>query len=386
MSDRVALAEVAEINPPLRRSVRDRDLSVAVPFIPMAAVSEAGTVSFSERRPLGGLLQGFTSFERGDILLAKITPCFENGKAAHLTDLPDDIGFGSTEFHVIRPGPRVDPRYLFHAVWNPAFRRLGERQMTGTAGQRRLPSRTLKEWRLQLPPMPEQHRIAATFDIARSIQERRRASLGSAGALLHSAFLQAFGNPVTNDRNWSQFSLCEFASVERGKFTPRPRNDPRYYGGAYPFVQTGDIARSDGTLRQWQQTLNDAGANVSRLFPQGTIAIAIAANIGDTAIVNFDFYCPDSVVGIEADPARVDVGYLEYCLRFFKKRLQAGAPKTAQRNINLQAVRPLLIPLPPRELQVRFGSLRERMAQLRQRYNQELLELSNLRSSLSQDL
>jgi len=88
---------------------------------------------------------------------------------------------------------------------------------------------------------------------------------------------------------WEVKKLEDLASVERGKFSARPRNDPKYYGGKFPFVQTGDIAESKTYLLKYSQTLNDKGLAVSRLFSKNTILITIAANIGDTAITTFDF-------------------------------------------------------------------------------------------------
>lgn len=95
---------------------------------------------------------------------------------------------------------------------------------------------------------------------------------------------------------WQTVCLEDIASVERGKFSARPRNDPRYYGGKYPFLQTGDVASASGVIYTYSQTLNEDGLNVSRLFPRETLLITIAANIGDVAEVGMDFACPDSLV------------------------------------------------------------------------------------------
>ena len=86
-------------------------------------------------------------------------------------------------------------------------------------------------------------------------------------------------------KEWEVVRLAEIAEVGRGKFTPRPRNDPKYYGGQYPFIQTGNIAASTGRyLSDHTQTLNDLGTTVSKRFPEGTIVVTIAANIADTAL------------------------------------------------------------------------------------------------------
>ena len=289
---------------------------------------------------------------------------------------PIDTAF----FIELREPGRADLRYLYWALSNA---RLDRRAITTSIPG--LNRDELYRAKIRLPALSEQHRIAAMLDKADAVRQKRRESATLLHQLLNSIFLDLFGDPIQNDRAWPQLMLRDIASVERGKFSPRPRNDPRYYGGPHPFVQTGDISRSDGTLRQWQQTLNEAGTSVSRMFPRGTIAMAIAANIGDTAIVEFDFYCPDSVVGIAAHSELVLAEYLEFCLRFFKARLQATAPKTAQRNINLQVLRPLRVPVPAIELQARFVNYRHRLTRLGERYSHGLLELESLQSSLSHD-
>jgi len=158
-------------------------------------------------------------------------------------------------------------------------------------------------------------------------------------------------------KEWDIKPLEEIAEVDRGKFTHRPRNDPRFYGGKYPFVQTGDIANAEGRiLDSYSQTLNDRGASVSREFPKETIAITMAANIADTAILGFPMYFPDSVVGAIVRPSN-NVRYIELCIRNAKKTLEARAPQSAQKNINLEDLRPLIIAKPKYREQHRIGDL-----------------------------
>lgn len=98
--------------------------------------------------------------------------------------------------------------------------------------------------------------------------------------------------------DWEEKKLQDIANVERGKFSVRPRNNPIYFGGSIPFVQTGDIVSSDLYLTKFSQTLNEDGLKVSKLFPKETILVTIAANIGDTTITSFEVACTDSVVAI----------------------------------------------------------------------------------------
>jgi len=153
-------------------------------------------------------------------------------------------------------------------------------------------------------------------------------------------------------KEWDVKTLNDIALLQRGKFTPRPRNDPRYFvGGTLPFAQTGDIAAANGEfLLKASQSLNANGAAVSKLFPAYTVAITIAANIGDTAIFGIPMYLTDSVVGAVVHEPN-DARFLSMVLKRKKKALQAIAPQSAQANINLEILRPLLIAAPQPEEQ-----------------------------------
>lgn len=148
--------------------------------------------------------------------------------------------------------------------------------------------------------------------------------------------------PVT----WTYQRLDHIANLSRGKFSARPRNDPRFFGGDVPFVQTGDIRNAHVHLREFSQTLNSEGVKVSRVFPRGTMLFTIAANIGDLAFLAFDAACPDSLVAIEPKQG-TDERWLFYQLTAFKADFEAAATQNAQLNINLEKLNPFKIPVPP---------------------------------------
>lgn len=187
-------------------------------------------------------------------------------------------------------------------------------------------------------------------------------------------------------KEWEVRCLGEIADVNRGKFTHRPRNDPAYLGGAHPFIQTGDVAASaGGYVHAYSQTLSDRGARVSQEFPAGTIAITIAANIADTAILGRPMFFPDSVVGavVKED---ANVRFVELSVRRAKATLDARAPQSAQKNINLQDLRPLPIAFPSCDEQ---DAIAERYEAADTRLSAEVNTASNLRqlkSGLMDDL
>lgn len=150
---------------------------------------------------------------------------------------------------------------------------------------------------------------------------------------------------------WKMKKLGDIAKVERGKFSHRPRNLPQFYGGPYPFAQTGDIRKSNGEITKFEYTLTDEGVKYSKSFPAGTILITIAAVIGATAITTRETWATDSVVGI-IPQKNIDTYFLEYILRTKRNYLEnIAATQTAQKNINLQILRPLEIIIPPMEIQ-----------------------------------
>lgn len=145
---------------------------------------------------------------------------------------------------------------------------------------------------------------------------------------------------------WEVATFSDIAHIERGKFTARPRNDPKYYGGNIPFIQTGDVSNSNGLITAYSQTLNAEGLKVSKLFPRGTLFFTIAANIGDVGFAAFDTACPDSLVAITPSDS-CDAMWLSYELASRKRKFESIATHNAQLNINLEKLRPYLLPCPP---------------------------------------
>lgn len=148
--------------------------------------------------------------------------------------------------------------------------------------------------------------------------------------------------------SWTWLYLPQAGYLHRGRSRNRPRGAAHLYGGPFPFVQTGDIARSSGRIVQHDQTYSNAGLEQSRLWPAGTICITIAANIANTAILTYPACFPDSVVGLVTEPALFDNRFIEFFLRTARSDLAAYAPATAQKNINIEILNEVAVPVPPR--------------------------------------
>ena len=193
---------------------------------------------------------------------------------------------------------------------------------------------------------------------------------------------------------WSLLPLSEICNVERGKFGHRPRNDPAFYGGKYPFIQTGDVARSNGRVSKFSQTLNENGFKVSRMFPKGTVVITIAANIGDTAILEFDSCFPDSLIGITPITGKTIAEYVEYALRLYQKDLTRDASQGTQKNINYDFLKPLLIPIPKtiteqenivrkiKSAEEKFQSQKKQFENIKNNYESKIKYINHIQSSV----
>lgn len=157
------IGEIAEVNPTFARDVLQSDAEVS--FVPMKRVQEiSGHINLSDTRPLEEVRKGYTYFEDGDVIFAKITPCMENGKTAIAQGLKNGVGFGSTEFHVIRVPEAATQQWLFYYLIQEGFRREAKRKMTGSAGQKRVPTSYLKQAALPFPPLDQQRRIVAKIE------------------------------------------------------------------------------------------------------------------------------------------------------------------------------------------------------------------------------
>lgn len=202
--EQCSLSDVCTVNP---KKVDTKDLpdELEVSFFPMSALSEIyGEITDPQTRLLKEVRSGFTNFSEGDVVFAKITPCMENGKSAVVGKLVNDIGYGTTEFFVLRCSDRLYNRFLYHLVRDKLFRDKAKAVMTGAVGQQRVPKRYLETYKLNLPKFNEQREIVRILDgfFAReqSAKEAAEAVLDQIELMKKSILARAFrGELGTND-------------------------------------------------------------------------------------------------------------------------------------------------------------------------------------------
>jgi type I restriction enzyme, S subunit len=266
------LSAVCEINPRTKSELKPNDL---VSFVPMAAVSEhSGSIVASETRPLEEVRKGFTPFQDGDVLFAKITPCMENGKAAIARSLVNGQGYGSTEFHVLRPSSLIMAEWLFAIIRTAEFRRAAAASFQGAVGQQRVTSDFLQRFRIPLPPLSEQQRIVDILQEAEEIRrlhdqaEAKTADLGAA------IFASVFGAPA----NWSgNTKLGDLVRIVGGG-TPSKSVD-HFFTGSIPWATSKDVKKPYLDDTQDHVTEEAIQLSATNLVPKGTLLVVVKSKI-----------------------------------------------------------------------------------------------------------
>jgi type I restriction enzyme S subunit len=238
------------------------------------------------------------------------------------------------------------------------------------------------------PQLQEQRRIVAILDKAFAAIATATAN-AEKNAFNARALFASYVDSVFSEKSgdWPERTLEEI-SVEfgRGKSKHRPRNDPKLYGGRYPFIQTGDIRNADHLITNYDQTYNEAGLSQSKLWPKGTVCITIAANIAETGILGFEACFPDSVIGLVVNPEKGDNQFIEYTLQHFRTDLQAAGQGSAQANINMATFADRRFPFPDvqtqREIVRGLDALRLQTRSLEALYEKKLDALTTLKQTL----
>lgn len=306
----------------------------------------------------------------------------------------DTEGICSAHAMVLRAKPDVVlPEFLSFFMQSDLFM---ERALSISVGSLSptINWKTLAKEEFLLPPIQEQARVLAAAIASASLIDAIHEAKHAAERLFLSLLQRRMASGMKpsdyqsfsgNELELQTVPLSDVASVDRGKFSHRPRNLPQFFGGPYPFAQTGDVAAALGRQFAASQTLSDEGVQYSRSFPPDSILLTIAAVIAATAITTEETWCTDSVVGIVPNDSG-DVDYIEYALRYTRAYLEHEvATQTAQKNINLEVLRPLRIPWPEsskrREIVSEFAAIEKGILQLNSRKNEAIVLQKRIISS-----
>lgn len=332
-----------------------------IPFAAMEAIPDGGAFepTYTDKAP--ELITSGTYFERGDLLIAKITPSFENGKQALTTSLSAPFGYATTEVIPIRPkAENQDPRFLFYYLLHPDIRSFVAERMEGTTGRQRVPDEVL----LALP-MPELQRedqstVADALSLVRSAVEAEGYCLGRLRELKQSALRRLFvrgarAEPQRDSevgpipRSWKVEALSLHFSVGSGG-TPSRGVDEYWSGGTIPWVKTAEIDYS--TIQSTGEKITPAGLanSAARLYEPGTLMMAMygqGVTRGRVALLGIQAACNQACAAIAPLDDAVDIRYLYHFLTYRYAEMRNLAHGGQQQNLNMDIVKALPIAFPP---------------------------------------
>ena len=262
----VRIADVCDVNP-RKSELNDLPGTINVSFVPMKDLAEnSSSFTPQEERSLADMREGtYTYFRDGDVLVAKVTPCFENGKAGVARDLLSGVGFGSSEYYVLRPSERLLPALLYHFITSPNFKAIATPAMTGTGGLQRVPKSVVEEFQIPLPPLEVQHQIVAEIEGYQKIIDGARQVLDNYKP--HIAIDQAWALAKLGD-------ICENLDSKRRPITKEDRVEGKfpYYGAS------GIVDHVEGFLFDEELLLiSEDGANL--LARSTPIAFSVSGKI-----------------------------------------------------------------------------------------------------------
>ena len=365
------LGEVATLNPRRQATLSTAEM---VSFVSMAGLSaEEGSVTDEQTRTYGQVAKGYTPFSNGDVLVAKITPCFENNKIGQ-AKLSRPLGFGSTEFHVIRARPGLtDARYLMHYLRQDHVREEGQRKMTGSAGQRRVPLHFLANLAIPVPPLAQQRRIAAILDQADALRAKRRKVVAQLEALGSGLFRDIFGDTITNPHGWGdRLVLGDIASVSSG--ITKGRKLPGKTTRTVPYLAVSNVQDQSLNLAM-VKTIDATEDEIERyrLKPNDIVVTegGDPDKLGRGVMWNGEIKeCihQNHIFRIRVTAENVDPTFLLWLIGSTRGKeyfLRAAKQTTGIASINMSQLRAFRLLVPPLALQHRFKSALVKLQSLR---------------------
>lgn len=395
---KVRLKDITFLNPKLP-NIEEIKIDLEVQFLPMKLVEEvSGKIHLTEARKYSDVQKGYTSFVNGDVLFAKVTPCMENGKIAIANSLLNGIGFGSTEFHILRPGPDVLNKYLFYLLVQRRFRHEAASAMTGAVGLRRVPKQFIEEYEISLPPIEEQHLIVSRIEELFSELDKGIEQLKTAKQQLkvyrQAVLKYAFEGRLTNQNikngdlpvGWTLSTIGNLFEVFVGS-TPS-RKEMSYWNGKINWVSSGEV--SFCFINQTRERITQQGlANSScKVHPEGTIILAMIGEgktRGQAAILRVEASHNQNTAAIRVPPDQIPELLYYYLQLKYEENRKIGSGNN-QKALNKERVRGISFPkIPLSEQQIIIHEIEFRLSncdKIEETINNSLLQAESLHQSI----
>ena len=360
----VPLGEICTVNP-RKKEPKCLVEGAVVSFVPMAAVDERfGAIAVLEERLLSDVSRGFTAFENGDVLFAKITPCMENGKIALARNLTNAVGRGSTEFFVLRPGDRVLGEYVCHFVRQPRFREETKKSFTGTAGQQRVPKAFMENVLVALPPFSAQRKIVGILDRAIRIEHLRTQAADRLRGFMSALFFKVFGDHDQIGKRFPCIPLREVATIRSGITKGRKINPANAI--EVPYLRVANVQDGFLNLDEVKTITIKRGEEKKYELVSGDLVLTEGGDpdkLGRAAIWNGELgYCAhqNHIFRVRPYTEILLTDYLReaagsaYGKAYF---LSVAKQTTGIASINKTQLGDFPVPIPPIDLQTRYAKI-----------------------------
>lgn len=379
------LGEICTINPKGYSLSED----VEVSFVSMTKVGEHGEFDSSEIKKYSEAKKGFTSFQDGDVLFAKITPCMENGKGAIAQGLKNGYGFGSTEFHVLRPHTdQITAEWLYYLTTWDIFRKNAAKNMTGSAGQKRVPKTFLENYSIDLPDVKAQNQQCRKLKKVDFLISLRKQQLAKLDELVKARFVEMFGDIIRNDKSWPIHNFSDIASSRLGKMLDAKQQTGKY---SYPYLANFNVQWFSFNVDNLNQMdFNEAEQKEFELR-DGDLLVCEGGEIGRCAVWHNEIqpcFFQKALHRVRCNRQLVQPDYLAW---WFKYNCNhggfaeiAGAKATIAHLPGIK-LKQLQVALPPLSLQNDFAAFVERVDQQKQAVQQSLEKLELMKKALMQE-
>jgi len=387
------LADVCEIKPP-KSGARERVAADAlVSFAPMEDLGiDRKFLNASQVKPLASVVGSYTYFADGDVLLAKITPCFENGKLGIAAGLNNGIGFGSSEFIVFRPSASLDKEFLYYFLARPEFRTEGAARMGGAVGQQRVPKEFIESYRIPLPPLPEQQRIVGildeSFEGIATAKANAEKNLQNARALFASHLQSVFAQ---RGEGWVEKPLAELCDPAR-VITYGVIKLGNEVSTGVPCLRTSNVRWLRIETQGMKRIAPSLSSEYSRtILKGGEVLVSVRGTLGGVAVAKPEmagWNVSREVAVVPVNPARVNPVFLSYLISSGTSQQWLGDVKkgAAYVGINIEDLRLLPVSAPKMERQLEIlrhlKALQEESQRLANVYESKLAALEALKKSL----
>ncbi|HDX9643998.1 TPA: restriction endonuclease subunit S [Bacillus cereus] len=359
MYKKYKIKDLAIVNPS-KKAIKDLDPDTNVSFIPMEYVSNEGTILKMGIEKYKDVSKGFTYFEENDILFAKITPCMENGKGGLVKNLTNFVGFGSTEFHVIRANTDIiDPKYLYYIVHSKLFRKQAGSNMTGSAGQKRVPKQFIENYELNVPNKKIQLKIVELLDMMQTLITKRKETIAKLDELIQAVFLWMFGDLKYNSKKFEVGKLGDYTTHVSSGSTPKG-GQSSYLDAGIPLIRSQNVLMHKLALDGVAFISNETHQNMKRsqLMHKDVLLNITGASIGRIAVYDGKDYGANvnqhvCIIRLVED---LDPYYVSYYIGSQKfqheiKMLNTGATREA---LNYSQIKNFDIIIPPKKIQSDF--------------------------------